>query len=54
MKSHSSGMKFRIFTTKKPHNKTVNSKNFVKCEVNWPWGSQFTARHMKNRLQFDK
>jgi hypothetical protein len=25
-----------------------------KFEVNWPGGSQFTARHTKNRLQFDE
>jgi hypothetical protein len=26
----------------------------VKFEVNWRRGSQFTARHTKNRLQFDE
>jgi hypothetical protein len=26
----------------------------VKFEVNWPRGSQFTARHMKDSLQFDE
>jgi hypothetical protein len=33
--------------------KTINSNNYAKVEVNWPRGSQFTARHTKNRLQFD-
>jgi hypothetical protein len=26
----------------------------AKFEVNWPRGSQFIARHTKNRLQFDE
>ena len=34
--------------------KTINSNNNTKFEVNWPRGSQFTARHTKNRLQFDE
>ena len=34
--------------------KTINSNNNTKFEVNWPRGSQFTVRHMKNRLQFDE
>jgi hypothetical protein len=34
--------------------KTINSNNSTKFEVNWPRGSQFTARHTKNRLQFDE
>ena len=34
--------------------KTINSNNSTKFEVNWPRGSQFTVRHMKNRLQFDE
>ena len=34
--------------------KTINSNNSTKFEVNWPRGSQFTARHTKNCLQFDE
>jgi hypothetical protein len=34
--------------------KTINSNNCAKFEVNWPRGSQFTARRTKNRLQFDE
>jgi hypothetical protein len=34
--------------------KTINSDNSTKFEVNWRRGSQFTARHMKNHLQFDE
>ena len=34
--------------------KTINSNNSTKFEVNWLRGSQFTARHTKNRLQFDE
>jgi hypothetical protein len=34
--------------------KTINSNNSTKFEVNWRRGSQFTARHTKNRLQFDE
>ena len=34
--------------------KTINSNNCAKFEVNWPRSSQFTARHTKNRLQFDE
>jgi hypothetical protein len=34
--------------------KTINSNNSTKFEVNWPRGSQFTAWHTKNRLQFDE
>jgi hypothetical protein len=33
---------------------SYNSNNYAKFEVNWPRGSQFTARHTKNRLQFDE
>jgi len=33
---------------------TINSYKSAKFEVNWPKGSQFTARHTKNRLQFDE
>jgi hypothetical protein len=33
---------------------SINSNNCAKFEVNWPRGSQFTVRHTKNRLQFDK
>jgi hypothetical protein len=29
--------------------KIINSNNSTKFEVNWRRGSQFTARHMKNR-----
>jgi hypothetical protein len=31
-----------------------SSNNCAKFEVNWPRGSQFAARHTKNRLQFDE
>ena len=35
--------------------KTINSNNSTKFEVNWRRrGSQFTARHTKNRQQFDE
>jgi hypothetical protein len=34
--------------------KTINSNNSMKFEMNWRRGSQFTARHTKNRLQFDE
>jgi hypothetical protein len=34
--------------------KTINSNNSTKFEVNWWMGSQFTARHTKNCLQFDE
>jgi hypothetical protein len=34
--------------------KMLNSNNYAKFEVNWPRGSQFTARHTKNHLQFDE
>jgi hypothetical protein len=34
--------------------KTINSNNYAKFEVNWPRGFEFTARHTKNRLQFDE
>jgi hypothetical protein len=34
--------------------KTINSNNSTKFEVNWWRGFQFTARHTKNRLQFDE
>jgi hypothetical protein len=47
-------MKNLNFTKKYTDRKTINSNNFVKFEVNWPKGSQFTARHTKNRLQFDE
>jgi hypothetical protein len=49
IKSHNSGMKNWNFTKK-----TINSNNCAKFEVNWPRGSQYTARHMKIRLQFDE
>jgi hypothetical protein len=32
--------------------KTINSNNSTKFVVNWRRGSQFTARHKKNRQQF--
>jgi hypothetical protein len=34
--------------------KTTFFEKSVKFEVNWWRGSQFTARHTKNRLQFDE
>ena len=34
--------------------KTINSNNSTKLEVNWRRGSQFTAQHTKNQLQFDE
>ena len=34
--------------------KTINSNNSMKFEMNWRRGSQFTARHTKNCLQFDE
>jgi hypothetical protein len=52
IKSHNSGMKILNFTIKYTDHKTINSNNYAKFEVNWPRGSQFTARHTKNRLQF--
>jgi hypothetical protein len=33
---------------------SINSNNYAKFEVNWPRGFEFTARHTKNRLQFDE
>jgi hypothetical protein len=54
IKSHNSGMKNRNFTKKYTDRKTINSNNRAKFEVNWPRGSQFTAQHMKNHLQFDE
>jgi hypothetical protein len=47
-------MKNLNFTEKYTGRKTINFNNCVKYEVNWPRGSQFTARHTKNRLQFDE
>ena len=49
-------MKIGNFTKKYTDRKTINSNNYAKFEVNWPRGSQFqfTARHTKNRLQFDE
>ena len=47
-------MKNPNFTKKYTDRKTINSNNSTKFEVNWPWGSQFTARHTKNSLQFDE
>ena len=52
--SHNSWMKNRNFTKKYTDHKTINSNNYAKFEVNWPRGSQFTAWHMKNCLQFDE
>jgi hypothetical protein len=54
LQSHNSGMKNWNFIKKYTNHKTINSNNYVKFEVNWPRGSQFTARHTKNRLQFDE
>jgi hypothetical protein len=51
IKSHNSGMKFWNFTKKYTDHKTINSNNYAKFAVNWPRGSQFTARHTKNRLR---
>jgi uncharacterized protein YaeQ len=51
IKSHNSGMKFRNFTINYTDNKTINSNKY---EVNCSRGSQFTARHTKNDLQFDE
>jgi len=47
-------MKNLNFTKKYTDRKTINSNNCVKFEVNWTGGAQFTARHTKNRLQFDE
>jgi hypothetical protein len=46
--------KIEISPKKYTDHKTINSNNYAKFEVNWPRGSQFTARHTKNRLQFDE
>ena len=54
IKSHNSGMKNWNFTKKYTDHKTINSNNYAKFEMNWPRGSQFTARHTKNCLQFDE
>jgi hypothetical protein len=40
-------MKNWNFTKKYTDHKTINSNNYAKFEVNWPRGSQFTARHVK-------
>jgi hypothetical protein len=48
MKSYNSGMKNLNFTKKYTDRKTINSNNCAKFVVNWPTGSQFTARHTKN------
>jgi hypothetical protein len=50
---HNSGMKNLNFTKKYTDHKTINSNNYAKFEVNWPRGSQFTARHTKTCLQFE-
>ena len=47
-------MKNLNFTKKYTDCKTINFNNCAKFEVNWRRGAQFTARHMKNRLQFDE
>jgi hypothetical protein len=47
-------MKNLNFTKKYTDRTTINSNNCAKFEVNWPRGSQFIARHTKNRLQFDE
>ena len=47
-------MKNLNFTKKYTDHKTINSNNYAKFEVDWPRGSQFTTRRMKNRLQFDE
>jgi hypothetical protein len=52
--THNSGMKNWNFTKKYTVHNTINSNNYAKFEVNWPRGSQFTAQHRKNRLQFDE
>ena len=52
--SHNSWMKNLNFTKKYADCKTINSNNCAKFEVNWPRGSQLTARHTKHRLQFDE
>ena len=43
-------MKKLNFTKKYTDHKTINSNNYANSEVNWPSGSQFTARHTKNCL----
>jgi hypothetical protein len=45
--SHNSWMKNLNFTKKYTDRKTINYNNCAKFEVNWPRGSQFTARHTK-------
>ena len=53
--SHNSWMKKnRNFTKKYTDRNIINSNNYAKFEVNWSRVSQFTARHTKNRLQFDE
>ena len=52
--SDNSGMKNWNFSKKYTDRQTINSNKCAKFEVNWPKGSQFTARHTKNRLQFDE
>ena len=47
-------MEIRMFNTDNTDNETINSNNYAKFEVNWPRGSQFTARYTKNDLQFDE
>ena len=47
-------MQIQNFTKKYTDHNNINSNNYAKFEVNWPRGSQFTARHTKNRLQFDE
>jgi hypothetical protein len=45
-------VKFRFFIEELWERKSLQILS--KFEVNWPRGSQFTARHTKNRLQFDE
>jgi hypothetical protein len=47
-------MKNRNFTKKNTDSKIISSNNCAMFEVNWPRGSQFTARHTKNGIQFDE
>ena len=52
--SHNSWMKNLNFNKKYTDRKSIISNNCAKFEVNWPRGSQFTAWHRKNHLQFDE
>jgi hypothetical protein len=47
-------MKNWNFTKKYTDHKSINSNNYVKFEVNWQRGSQFTARHTKNCLKINE